>query len=113
MNINSETIDIKAQSESFSHIKLNHLSNHALTIASKIARVIRIKNGTVIKLQDKNIAVSLAEQVLTLDDDELHLLFREFLDEALATQESTEIEQSKISNDSEANTQYYRGVKVQ
>ena len=64
-----------------------------------------------IKLQDKAIAVSLAEQVLTIDNPELNKLFREFMDEAFKTKET--IQQKEKAEIQEQQNHYYRGVKVQ
>ena len=107
----TEELDIKSQAESFSNIKLSHLNNRALTIASKIARSVKSINGTVIKLQDKAIAVRLAEQVLTIDNPELNKLFREFMDEAFKTKDT--IQQKEKAEAQEQQDHYYRGVKVQ
>lgn len=75
--------DINEQAEWLSSIKISQLSNRALTLASKLARGIRSKNGHTIKLQDKEIAIRLAEQVTLINDAELHKLYRAFLEEAI------------------------------
>ena len=101
--------DIKGQAEWLNRIKINQLSNRALTIASKLARMIRLSNGQIVKLQDEKIAMRLAEQIFTIDSPELHILFREFLEEALKENhgENEQKPDKKVKNQG-----YYRGVKI-
>ena len=71
------------QVEWLKQIKLTSLSNRALTISSRLAHIIRRTNGVVVQLQSDEMAVELAEQVVLIDDEKLHRLFRSFLEEAL------------------------------
>ena len=103
--------DIKRQAEWLNRIKINQLNNRALTIASKLARMIRLSNGHIVKLQDEKIAMRLAEQVFNIDSPELHTLFRKFLEEAL--KENHEQKENEKKPDKKIRNQgYYRGVKV-
>ena len=101
--------DIDEQIEWLSSIKINQLSNRALTLASKLARSIRAKNGNTIKLQDEKIAVRLAEQVTSIDSPDLHRLYRDFLEEAIRVNDSA-LPDSKSKP--EPSKGYYRGVKI-
>jgi len=101
--------DINEQAEWLSTIKVNQLSNRALTLASKLARNIRAESGYTVKLQDKEIAIRLAEQVTIIDKPELHQLYREFLEEAV-------LKQDNVAEKKEAPKEprgYYRGAKVE
>ena len=103
--------DIKGQAEWLSRIKINQLNNRALTIASKLARMIRLSNGHIVKLQDEEIAIRLAEQIFDIDSPELHTLFREFLEEALKESDKPK-ENIKAHNAKKRTQGLYRGVKV-
>jgi len=98
--------DIQGQAEWLTRINL--------TIASKLARMIRLSNGHVVKLQDEQIAMRLAEQIFIIDQPELHALFREFLEEALKESNNDSQKSSQKNKAIKNNSQgYYRGVKVQ
>jgi len=60
-----------------------------LTIASRLAHGIRRANGEVVQLQGKAMAVELAKQVVTIDDEQLNHLFRSFLEEVLRVDDSS------------------------
>ena len=96
--------DIKEQVEWLESIKINQLNNRALTIASKLARTIRRENGVTVKLQDQAIALRLAEQVESINSDEVRLLFRQFLEEALGVNQTD----SNIVNEATAEIQSQR-----
>ena len=100
-------IDIADQAEWLKQIKLTSLSNRALTQASKLAHLIRRANGKVVQLQDQNMAFHLAEQVIKINDDELNVLYRSFLEEALQGDEHN----SKTSTTKKSKGTY-RGVKI-
>ena len=102
--------DIKGQAEWLSTIKISHLNNRALTIASKLARGIRKANGNIVKLQDKSIAMNLAEEVASIDDPELHTLFRDFLEQALSNNTTSSDDIEEVNNKP---TGLYRGVKIE
>ena len=106
--------DIQGQAEWLTRIKINQLNNRALTIASKLARMIRLSNGHIVKLQDEQIAMRLAEQTFVIDEPELHALFREFLEEALKEGNNDSQKNSQRNKAIKNNSQgLYRGVKVQ
>lgn len=69
-------------------IELNQLSNKALMIASRFARVLKQLNGQVLVLQDPMLTRHMIEQVKETDDSELNSLFDSFLLECMAFAET-------------------------
>lgn len=104
---------IQEQADWLVRIKINQLNNRALTIASKLARTIRLCNGHVVKLQDEQIAVRLAEQVSLIDNPELHSLFRDFLEEALKENDHRKGGTQQTQNAIKPPQGLYRGVKIE
>jgi len=102
-------IDIADQEDWLKQIKLTNLSNHALTLASKLAHGIRRNNGQVVRLQDHEMAFHLATQVVAINNSELNSLFRAFLEEALRIDDSG-FNVQKIKKTKPVGT--YRGVKT-
>ena len=105
-----DKIDIEEQADWLKQIKLSSLSNRALTLASKLSRGIRKHNGIVVKLQSDSIALDLAEQVVSIDDQELNDLFRLFLEEAIKIDDSGYQPSSDKPKKKEVT---YRGIKVE
>jgi len=102
-------LDINDQAEWLKQIKLTSLSNRALTLASKLAHGIRKINGNVVRLQDQEMALHLAKEVVQIDDEKLNSLYRSFLEEATKVDEREFQAEKPRKKAREIN---YRGVKA-
>lgn len=58
-------------------IQLSQLNNKSLTLVAKYARVLRVKEGITLKLQDKDILMRVSQTARSTENEELQSLYKE------------------------------------
>ena len=79
-------------------VKLEHLNTKCLIQISKFARALHRYNGTVLKLQDKNIVREIMYHSLVHDDAELNTIYNALKLELKDIILNSELERSLVSN---------------
>jgi len=80
-----------------SEIKLEHLNTKCLIQISKFARALHRYNGTVLKLQDKNIVQEVMYHSLVHDNTELTMIYNILKSEIKSIILNKELERSLVS----------------
>ena len=81
-------------------IKLEHLNTKCLIQVSKFARILHRINGTVLKLQDKNIVQQVVHQSHINDNHDLQTIYESLMSEINQVIVNIELEHSLLSSSS-------------
>ena len=100
-------------------ITVKHLSNRALMLISRFARLVKRVNGNVINLQDPNVAMQVVDQAQQFDDESVDALLNDIIEEfkrsadeqGILVPKAAPVEKEAAQSDTETVT-YYRGVAV-
>lgn len=62
-------------------VELSQLNNASLTLVAKYVRLLKVKEGIQLKLQDRDILVNISKSARSTDDDDLIGLYQELKQE--------------------------------